>query len=80
MIEQLAGMIFLIIFFVAILAPFWKIFAKAGFHPGLSILILVPFVNFLLLYYVAFSKWNVCHVELTQSEMLQDEVTTGDKL
>ena len=37
--------------------PFWKIFSKAGFLPGLSLLMMVPVINIILLYYVAFAKW-----------------------
>ncbi len=40
-----------------ILPPFWKIFAKTGFSPWLSLLILVPVVNLVVLYGVAFSRW-----------------------
>jgi ATP-dependent Zn protease len=40
------------------LPPFRVIFEKAGFQPVLSILMLVPLVNLLLLYFVAFSEWK----------------------
>lgn len=39
--------------------PLYKIFTKAGFSGFLVILLFVPLVNILVLYYVAFSKWNV---------------------
>jgi len=48
--------------------PFWKIFGKAGFPPALSILILVPAVNFILLYYVAFTQWKPRPDNLTPAE------------
>jgi hypothetical protein len=38
--------------FVAIL-PFWTIFKKAGFHPGLAVLMMFPLVKLGTLYYVA---------------------------
>jgi ATP-dependent Zn protease len=38
--------------------PFWVIFKKAGFQPILSIVMLVPLVNLIMLYIVAFSKWK----------------------
>jgi hypothetical protein len=41
-----------------VLPPFWVIFKKAGFQPILSILILVPLVNLVILYVVAFSRWK----------------------
>jgi ATP-dependent Zn protease len=45
---------------VAILAvpPLWVIFKKAGFQPILAVLVLVPLVNLLVLYVVAFSQWK----------------------
>jgi hypothetical protein len=35
----------------------WKIFRKAGFHPGLSIFMLFPVINIFVLYYLALSNW-----------------------
>lgn len=43
---------------VVVLPPFWIIFKKAGFQPILSVLILVPLVNLVMLYVVAFSEWK----------------------
>ena len=40
-----------------VLPAVWTTFRKAGFHPGLSVLILFPVVNVFVSYYVAFSKW-----------------------
>jgi hypothetical protein len=38
--------------------PFWVIFRRAGFEPILSILVIVPLVNLIVLYIVAFSRWK----------------------
>jgi hypothetical protein len=43
---------------VLVIIPFWKIFKKAGFSPYLSLLTVVPIVNLVTVYYVAFSKWS----------------------
>jgi ATP-dependent Zn protease len=43
---------------VIVTLPFWVIFKKAGFPPALSILMLVPLVNLIALYLVAFSEWK----------------------
>ena len=40
-----------------VLIPFWKIFKKAGFSPWLSLLIAIPFLNFIALCFLAFAKW-----------------------
>lgn len=37
--------------------PFWRIFAKAGFSGWFSLLMLVPMVNLITLYVLAFSDW-----------------------
>lgn len=40
-----------------VIIPFWRIFARAG-HPGwLGILMALPLINLILLYYLAFSNW-----------------------
>jgi hypothetical protein len=41
-----------------VVVPYWVIFKKAGFQPILSILMLVPLVNIVILYIVAFSGWK----------------------
>jgi hypothetical protein len=39
--------------------PYWMIFKKAGFSKWLSLLMLIPFINFIILYIVAFSRWRI---------------------
>jgi hypothetical protein len=53
--------ILFMVFFISILTvlPFWKIFGKAGFSPWLSVLMLVPVVHIVLLYFIAFADWPV---------------------
>jgi hypothetical protein len=46
------------IFLPIVIIPYWQIFKKAGFAPVLSILILFPLVNLIVLYYLAFSDWK----------------------
>jgi hypothetical protein len=43
---------------ILLLPPFWVIFKKAGFQAILSVLMVVPLVNLILLYFVAFSEWK----------------------
>jgi hypothetical protein len=45
-----------VVFLIAAVVPFWPIFRKAGFSGPLSLLMLVPGVNLILLYVVAFSR------------------------
>jgi hypothetical protein len=42
---------------VLVIIPFWKIFKKAGFPPAISLFTVIPIVNLLTLYWVAFSRW-----------------------
>ena len=42
-----------------VVIPYWMIFKKAGFPPLLGILMIVPLVNIVLLYVLAFSQWKV---------------------
>jgi uncharacterized membrane protein YhaH (DUF805 family) len=54
-----AGLIFVCLFLPILIVPYWKIFHKAGFSGVLSLLMVVPLVNLIVLYVVAFSKWTV---------------------
>jgi hypothetical protein len=50
------------IFVIAIIAaiiifPYWKIFSKAGYSGALSLLMLIPLVNVIMLFFLAFADW-----------------------
>lgn len=51
------ALLFWVIGVVIVIIPFWKIYAKAGFSKWLSLLMVVPIVNLIVLYVVAFSAW-----------------------
>jgi hypothetical protein len=40
-----------------VVTPFFLIFKKAGYSPWLSLLMVLPIVNFVMLYFLAFSRW-----------------------
>lgn len=42
---------------VLVVLPFWFICKKAGFHPALSLLMLVPMGNIILPFVLAFADW-----------------------
>jgi len=46
------------IYLLIVLTPFWIIFRKAGFPPAISLLMIIPLVNIITLYVVAFSEWK----------------------
>jgi hypothetical protein len=47
-----------IVMLPVVVIPYWKIFSKAGFLGWLSLLIILPFINLIVLYFVAFSEWK----------------------
>ena len=50
----------LILFWLGIMIiPFWKIFSKAGYKGALSLLMVIPFVGIVLLFFLAFSEWPI---------------------
>lgn len=57
-IRIMAGLVFLLIFLPITIIPYWVIFKKAGFSPALSLLMLFPLINLIVLYVVAFSNWR----------------------
>ena len=40
-----------------IILPFWKIFSKAGYSGALSLLMLIPLVNLIMVFFLAFAEW-----------------------
>jgi hypothetical protein len=39
--------------------PAWIILKKAGFNPLISLFVLIPVLNIVLLYYFAFTPWPI---------------------
>ena len=56
-IRIVSGLVFLLVIPVFVI-PYWKIFSKAGFSGWLSLLMLIPLINLIVLYIVAFSEWK----------------------
>lgn len=58
-VPELLVIILVILVFVVLftLVPYWFIFRKAGFHPALSLLMIVPIVSVAMLFFLAFSDW-----------------------
>ena len=50
---------FSIIFSIIVIIPYWFIFKKAGFSGFLALLMFVPLINVIMLYFLAFARWNV---------------------
>jgi hypothetical protein len=45
--------------FLIPLIPFWKIFSKAGYPGAMGLIMLVPFLNLIMLFYLGFAEWPV---------------------
>ena len=54
-----SGPIMMLIFAALIVIPFWFIFTKAGYSRWLGLLMLVPVINVIMLYFLAFSTWPI---------------------
>lgn len=54
-----AGLVAVFVALPIFVIPYWKIFSKAGFAGALSLLMIIPVVNLIVLYVIAFSAWNM---------------------
>jgi branched-subunit amino acid transport protein AzlD len=52
--------------FALCVLPYWFIFRKAGFAPALSLLMLIPFVNIAMLFFLAFAEWPILNKQQKQ--------------
>jgi hypothetical protein len=59
-------MIPLLIMIVVVLIPYWVIWKKAGFAGWLSLFMLIPLLNIIMMYVLAFSDWKVVPVAQMQ--------------
>jgi len=51
------GLLTMLLIAALVIVPFWFIFSKAGYSKWLSLLMVVPVVNLIALYFLAFSPW-----------------------
>ena len=59
-IPELMGIsFFLFLGGVVVIVPFWMIFSKAGFPGWMSLTQIIPVVNVVALFYLAFAEWPV---------------------
>jgi hypothetical protein len=50
------GVSWIIVAVIAVV-PFWRLCARIGYSPWLSLLILLPLINLIFIYFLAFSGW-----------------------
>ncbi len=58
-IRIVAGLMVILVILPIFVIPYWKIFSKAGFAGALSLLMIIPLVNLIVLYVIAFSEWKI---------------------
>ena len=67
------GLVVVLLFSLAMLiltvVIWWKIFSKAGYSGAMSLLMLLPIVNFIMCLVLAFGQWPI-HRELEQLRQL----------
>jgi hypothetical protein len=52
-------LLFLVVCGIIIVIPLWKVFSKAGYPGALSLGMMLPLLNIVLLYFLGFSEWPV---------------------
>jgi hypothetical protein len=51
------GPLHMLVLGLILIIPFWQLFSKAGYSGWWSLLMMVPVVNVIALYLLAFSNW-----------------------
>lgn len=49
--------LFFVVWAIVLVIPFWRISTKAGFSGWLSLLMVIPLVNLVYVYFLAFARW-----------------------
>lgn len=63
--QELLLLFLTFLIWAVVLVPYWMVFAKAGFPGWYSLSLIVPFLNIIVLYILAFAEWPI-HRELNQ--------------
>jgi len=58
-IRIVAGLLAIFVALPVFIIPYWKIFSNAGFAGALSLLMIIPLINLIVLYVIAFSDWKM---------------------
>ena len=59
------GPLHLLILATVIIVPFWQLFSKAGYSGWFSLLMVLPLINLIALYVLAFSDWPALRTKHT---------------
>ncbi|PLA74946.1 hypothetical protein CYQ88_03335 [Hydrogenovibrio sp. SC-1] len=50
--------VWMLVVFAVIIIPFWRICQRIGYPGWVSVLIWIPLVNIIFIYFIAFSDWT----------------------
>jgi uncharacterized membrane protein YhaH (DUF805 family) len=65
----LVGVLFVLILIAILIVPIWRILTKMGLAGALSLLIIIPWIGWIiLLYVVAFSDWRIVSLTPPRSQ------------
>ena len=53
----LPGLVLMLVMAAVIVVPYWKIWSRTGHSGWLSLLMLVPILNVVMIYVLAFKSW-----------------------
>jgi uncharacterized membrane protein YhaH (DUF805 family) len=53
----LGSLIVLLIYIAVLIIPFWKLWSRTGHSGWMALLMLVPVVNFVMIWVLAFKRW-----------------------
>ena len=51
------GPFWMLLIAAVVVLPFWRICTKAGYSGWLSLLVLIPVINVVFVYFLGFSEW-----------------------
>lgn len=55
----LPGLLMMLIWVAVIIVPFWRLWDRTGHSGWMSLLMLLPIVNLIMLYVLAFKAWPI---------------------
>lgn len=69
--ELVTVLLMMVLFFVVAVLPFWMISTKAGFPGWISLAILIPVLNLIFLFFLAFADWPALRRETSHGNHIE---------
>lgn len=58
------GLLLMFVMIALVIVPFWKLWQRTGHSGAISLLMVVPVLNVVMLYVLAFKKWPIENDEI----------------